>query len=177
MDQRVKERGSIVWLLAFLGSGARRRADVALEANDLSPPEAMLLRSVSSIENATVLGLAERCGLGGSTAVGVVDRLEERGLVQRERDQEDRRVVRVRLTARGRAIGDAIPALAAGLEDELTEGFSAAEKESLRGYLIRLAETLRARSPELLEKLRAERLQQWERAQTRTVKSRGRGSK
>jgi DNA-binding MarR family transcriptional regulator len=35
---------------------------------------------------------------------GIVDRLEQLGLVQRKRVPEDRRVVRVRLTARGRRL-------------------------------------------------------------------------
>jgi DNA-binding MarR family transcriptional regulator len=155
MDRRrIQERGSIVRLLAVLGAAARRRA------------------------GATVLGLAERCGLGGSTAVGVVDRLEETGLVRRERDREDRRVVHVLLTPRGREAAEALPALAAGLEEELTEGFSPAEREALRDHLVRLAETFRARSPELLEKLRAERLKEWTRAKARRagpISGRGKG--
>src|SRR5262245_19644810 len=111
--QRARERGSIVWLLAFLGMAARRRVDAILATHGLSPPEAMLLRHAARTEDATVLGLAERCGVGGSTAVGVVDRLEKAGLVQRERDRADRRVVRVRLTERGQKAAESLPALAA----------------------------------------------------------------
>jgi DNA-binding MarR family transcriptional regulator len=170
--QRAKERGSIVWLLAYLGLAARRRADTMLATRGLSPPEAMVLRSAAASDDATVLGLADRCGIGGSTAVGVVDRLEETGLVQRERDRDDRRVVRVRLTLQGRKVVEALPVLAAGLEDELTEGLSAPEREALRGYLVQLAETTATRSPELLEKLRAERLREWERAEARVGRHR-----
>ena len=165
-----------MWLLAYLGAAARRRVDTALATHGLSPPEAMLLRTAAATEDATVLGLAERCGLGGSTVVGVVDRLEETGLVQRERDREDRRVVRVRMTPRGRQVAEALPALAAGLEDELTEGFSVADRETLRGYLLRLVETTQARSPELVEKIRAERLREWARAGGRVSRGQKRRS-
>src|ERR1700733_7748367 len=158
LSQMARERGSVVWLLAYLGAVAKRRTDTLLTTLGLSPPEAMLLRGAARSADATVLGLAEGCGLGGSTAVSAIDRLEQMELVQRERDREDRRVVRVRLTDRGREIARKLPALVAGLEDELTEGFTAAERETLRGSLVRLAETVGARSPELLEKLRAERL-------------------
>lgn len=171
------ERGSIVWLLAFLGMAARRRTDTLLADLGLSPPEAMLLRSAARTADATVLGLAEGCGLGGSTAVGAIDRLEQTGLVQRERDREDRRVVRVRLTERGREVAEGLPGFATALEDELTDGFSVVEREALRANLVRLAETLGARLPTLLEKLRAERLQQWERASARPARSRGRKAK
>ncbi len=177
VDRRKRERGSIVWLLAYLGMAARRRTDSLLTDLGLSPPEAMLLRTAARSTDATVLGLAEECGLGGSTAVGALDRLEQSGLVQRDRDRDDRRVVRVRLTEQGREIAEALPALATRLEDELTEGFSAAERETLRANLVRLTETLGARSPELHEKLRAERLQQWESASRRPAPSRRRTAK
>ncbi|HJR50159.1 MAG TPA: MarR family transcriptional regulator, partial [Gemmatimonadales bacterium] len=50
--------------------------------------------------------LAELTGLTSGAITGVVDRLEEAGLVRRERDAEDRRRVIVHLvTDRARAIG------------------------------------------------------------------------
>jgi DNA-binding MarR family transcriptional regulator len=46
--------------------------------------------------------LAEALDVSVSNATGLVDRMEERGLVDRLRDDPDRRVVRVALTAEGR---------------------------------------------------------------------------
>lgn len=173
--QRAKEPGSIVWLLAFLGTAARRRVDATLAKHDLSPPEAMLLRSAARTQDATVLGLAEGCGLGGSTVVGVLDRLEQAGLAQRERDRGDRRVVHVRLTERGREVAGTLPALVGAVEEELTEGFTPAEREALRGHLVRLVETLRSRSPELLARIRDERLREWKRERAGGAKRRREG--
>jgi DNA-binding MarR family transcriptional regulator len=45
--------------------------------------------------------LARRAAVTEKTATGLVDRLERDGLVQRLRDEADRRVVRVRPTPRG----------------------------------------------------------------------------
>ena len=45
--------------------------------------------------------LAEQLGSGLPTATGLVTRMEERGLVERVHDTEDRRVVNVRLTEQG----------------------------------------------------------------------------
>lgn len=45
--------------------------------------------------------VAERLGTGLPTATGLVTRMEERGLVERVRDADDRRVVLVRLTDTG----------------------------------------------------------------------------
>jgi DNA-binding MarR family transcriptional regulator len=70
----------------------------------------------------------------------ILDRLEEKGLLRRERCHEDRRVVFLRVAAAGRA---QLPRLrAAGsrvLEDHLA-GFNAAEVENLRSYLGRMIE-------------------------------------
>jgi len=46
--------------------------------------------------------LAERAQTSQTSLTGIVDRLEERGLVERVRNESDRRVVEVALTAEGR---------------------------------------------------------------------------
>ncbi len=73
-----------------------------------------LLRRGVSMSNLHVLSMVERHGelamsriaealdISLSNATGLVDRMEERGLVERVRDAEDRRVVHVRLSEAGR---------------------------------------------------------------------------
>jgi MarR family transcriptional regulator, organic hydroperoxide resistance regulator len=48
--------------------------------------------------------LAAEANVTKGTLTGVVDTLERRGLVERERGQDDRRLVTVRLTGEGRAL-------------------------------------------------------------------------
>jgi DNA-binding MarR family transcriptional regulator len=50
----------------------------------------------------TMSRLAELLDISLSNATGLIDRLEERGFVERERDRDDRRVVTVRLAEGGR---------------------------------------------------------------------------
>jgi DNA-binding MarR family transcriptional regulator len=45
--------------------------------------------------------VAELLGCGMPTATGIVSRMEERGLVERQHDTEDRRVVTIRLSEGG----------------------------------------------------------------------------
>ena len=45
--------------------------------------------------------LADRMGVSLPNATGIIGRMEERGLVEREHDERDRRVVHVRLTEKG----------------------------------------------------------------------------
>ncbi len=52
-------------------------------------------------ESMTMNALSEAMGLANSTMTRMVDQLVEKGFVRREADDEDRRVVRVSLTAQG----------------------------------------------------------------------------
>jgi DNA-binding MarR family transcriptional regulator len=70
---------------------------------ELSAPQVHTLLALGN-DGALAMGdLARRVGITEKTATGLVDRLERDGLVQRVRDDADRRVVHVRLTARGEA--------------------------------------------------------------------------
>lgn len=74
--------------------------------------------------------LAESLDVSQASATGIVDRMEQRGLVERRRDDEDRRVIRVALTDAGRQLiaGLAserrghLAALLDGLTDEELDG-------------------------------------------------------
>ncbi len=61
-------------------------------------------------------GLAEALDVSQASATGIVDRMEQRGLVVRERDDQDRRVVRVSITEQGQAL---IAGLAAERRDHM----------------------------------------------------------
>ncbi len=61
---------------------------------------------------ATIGELASHLGVKEPTVTATVDRLEDEGLVRREREPADRRRVRVRLTSEGRALaGRVVPTL------------------------------------------------------------------
>lgn len=63
----------------------------------------------------TMSRIAELVGVSLSNATGLIDRMEERGLVERARLTDDRRVVHVRPTARGLEVARTIEVLRADL--------------------------------------------------------------
>jgi DNA-binding MarR family transcriptional regulator len=69
---------------------------------EVTIPQARALRAVASSEACTMGELAGSLHVTMGAATGLVDRLVQQGLVQREPDANDRRIVRVRLTAAGR---------------------------------------------------------------------------
>src|SRR6516162_8868053 len=68
----------------------------------------------------------------------ILDHLEEKGLVRRERGREDRRVVFLRLAPQGRALLPRLVAVATRVVDAHLAGFSASEIEAFSGYLRRM---------------------------------------
>jgi len=68
----------------------------------------------------------------------IVDRLEGKGLVRRERSREDRRAVVLRLAPSGRAQLPRLTAAAARVLEEHLAGFNATEIEALKSYLGRM---------------------------------------
>jgi DNA-binding MarR family transcriptional regulator len=76
--------------------------------------------------------------LSSAGMTGRLDRLAERGLVERHPDPGDRRAVLVELTAKGRELVDAAVASNTRAERELLDGLGEREAESLARLLRRL---------------------------------------
>lgn len=78
------------------------KAEYQAESSGLRPTDMQLLERVGFYEGIHTLELARRCGAAPATAVAILDRLQAGGYVLRERDQTDKRIVRVSLTPAGR---------------------------------------------------------------------------
>ncbi|MEO5964297.1 MAG: MarR family transcriptional regulator [Candidatus Limnocylindrales bacterium] len=96
--------------------------------------------------------LAESLDVSQASATGIVDRMEQRGLVERRRDDEDRRVVRVALTELGRTT---IGGMATERRELLLEVLEDLTDEELSGFLLGARAMRRARE-RLHAKLQAE---------------------
>ena len=82
----------------------------------ITAPQLICIYSVDHREGMTLSGLAKEVNLGVSTVNGIVDRLESKGLLTRTRSVTDRRRVTLSITAQGREVAKAAPAL---LQDRL----------------------------------------------------------
>lgn len=108
-------------------------------------PQLVCLLSVDEHEPVTPSAIARHVHLSPSTVIGILDRLEAKELVRRERDLKDRRLVHVTLTEQGRALVVSAPSplqerLAAAM-NELPE----AELAMIAGALERIVEMMAAR--------------------------------
>lgn len=82
--------------------GANRRSFFAIASEfELSPPQVMALRHLDPSEPRPMSELACALHCDNSNVTGIVDRLEDRGLVERHPAEHDRRVKMLVVTQRG----------------------------------------------------------------------------
>jgi len=109
-----------------------------LEPYKLTPFHYLVLCCLWEEDGLTTSGIAEKLGQLGATLTGVVDRMEERKLVYRERDPADRRVVRIWLTSDGEELKKVLPAVGEQTIQRALEGFSKEEQELVSVLLDRI---------------------------------------
>ena len=106
-------------VLVKLGNEILARAEDPLAALGLSPRQYLILAVLGTDAPPSQLDLAGLCGLLPAQVVPVLDELERRGLVARQRSEEDRRRSVVRLTPAGEETLAKADELARSIEDSL----------------------------------------------------------
>jgi DNA-binding MarR family transcriptional regulator len=94
----------------------------------------------------TVGAMLDSMMLASGTISHRIDKLEQRGLVERRSDPNDKRVVLVRLTPAGKKLVDTTIVDHAANETELVSGLSPRERAQLEALLRRLHVSLSERS-------------------------------
>ena len=130
---------SSTFLLKRLGFSAKERAMKAYEEEGLHPYHYAILIALDQGSHETQGSIADALGYDRGQLVGLLDELEERGLVERQRDPKDRRRHLVELTPEGKRTRRRLRALASELEDEFLEPLSNAERDKLYALLLKLA--------------------------------------
>lgn len=87
--------------LRQIATVVRRKGRVLLEQYNITPPQFDALVILGRSGDLTIGDLSNRLYLAYSTTTDLVDRLERSEFVVRQRDQVDRRVVRVQLLEKG----------------------------------------------------------------------------
>lgn len=78
-----------------------RRSRQLWQDQGLTTPQLLILQTLQQHPSLPIGQLAAAINLSQATATAILDRLQERGLVSRQRSNSDRRVVHVQLTPQG----------------------------------------------------------------------------
>lgn len=115
---------------------------------NLTQPQFEVLAELAraAAEGITFVELSRLLIVTSGNLTGIVDRLEQQGIVERRPDDKDRRVIRVALTPKGQQLADEVlPAHAADIEEVLSF-LPRPALDQLNDLLGRLREGLRARA-------------------------------
>jgi len=99
-------------LLRRTVKGFQYRIVTELRAYGLSLSQMWVLRGLIFDGRQSLAELSKNIGMSTSNVSGIVERLVQMELVQRDRDVEDRRVVWIKLSDKGQQASKEIPALA-----------------------------------------------------------------
>jgi DNA-binding MarR family transcriptional regulator len=106
---------------------------------DLTPPQAGLVRAVAQEPGRSQQALAAQLGTPATRLVALVDALEQRGVLERRRNPDDRRLYAVHLTPDGEALREELGRLAGEHERALLAALDPDERRTLADLLGRVA--------------------------------------
>jgi DNA-binding MarR family transcriptional regulator len=127
------------FLLGYLGEKSRRRFHETLEPHGFHPREFGLMTVVMKRPGITQQELAGLAQIDPSSMVAVLDGLEERGLLERRINPDDRRRRAVHLTADGERELEALQREAQKTLAGFLEPLSPEERDTLNHLLRKLA--------------------------------------
>ncbi|MDB2414801.1 MarR family transcriptional regulator [Rickettsiales bacterium] len=77
--------------------------------HDITAPQLITLLATAENGPLTIASISKEVHLSPSTLVGIIDRLESKGYVMRERSSEDRRQVLIHITKQGKSFVEEAP--------------------------------------------------------------------
>jgi DNA-binding MarR family transcriptional regulator len=110
----------------------------------ITTPQLLSLMAMVEKQPTTSIELAKRMHVDASTLVGIMDRLEAKGLIKRERDAEDRRKIWIRVTEAGQTLVAKTPFPLQYSLDRALKQLSSKERTQIADSLDRLVELVAA---------------------------------
>lgn len=141
------QRARTVYLIASVYHALRAtRLEPALKPLGITPLQYTIMTVVESHEGLSSAQLSRRFYVTPQTMGQVLAGLEERALLRRKEDPENRRVLLVSLTAKGRKLVDECGRLIGAIETEIFDDPDCPQTAALREQLLRIASHLRNNS-------------------------------
>jgi DNA-binding MarR family transcriptional regulator len=129
----------ILEAILYLYTESRRITKDLARTVDLTGPQLTVLKMLEAVEDLSLSELSDRIRAQNSTVTGIVDRMEREGLVVRARSEEDRRVIKIKMTDKGARIARAIDVAPMEVFRGALEGLGPGETRELLKILTKIA--------------------------------------
>jgi DNA-binding MarR family transcriptional regulator len=131
-DEYVSE---VEYLLRKVALIVKKRGRDILSNFDITPPQFNALLVLAYNDNLTMGELCKRLYLASSTVTDLIDRMEKNELVARERDPNDRRVIRLKVLEKGHTLIEQVMARRIGYLKHVLKQVDPEQREHLRDAL------------------------------------------
>lgn len=116
-------------------------ADEGLAALEISAAQFIVIATLALAETPkSASDLCRGISYDAGAMTRMIDRLETKGLIRRNRRPDDRRVVYIELTEEGSRAFPRMKAISMGVVNQFLRGFSQAETRQLESFLTRMLE-------------------------------------
>jgi MarR family transcriptional regulator, organic hydroperoxide resistance regulator len=129
--------------LRYISGIIKQKGRELLSDYTITPPQFVALQWLFEDGDMTIGDLSTKMFLACSTTTDLIDRMEKNNLVERVKDTNDRRVVRIHLLDEGKRIIDEVIKKRQRYLEEVLKNFSAEEIQVLQDNLIKLHHEMR----------------------------------
>ena len=154
VESRPKENGTdhirdVVYLIRKIMQGSQQYTKKLNKRFNVSTPQLASLLALNNDGPLSPSQIAKKIMVQSSTVTGIIDRLEQKGLVERTRNSPDRRIITVCITESGRKLVDNAPP---PVQMKIVNGMRRLkdeERKEIISSLTRLAEMIDAQDVEV----------------------------
>jgi DNA-binding MarR family transcriptional regulator len=126
------------YLIRQLNQAVRRRIEACLAADQLTATQYLVLSMLDRREPQSSAELARLSNVSAQAMGGFIKTLEEQGLIEREEDPNNRRIILVQRTRAGKALLDRVEKQVDGAEEDFFSVLSDAKRTAFRKLLLEL---------------------------------------
>lgn len=127
--QAVRAPYGLGYRIKLLSQLLARQFQERLDPYGLTPFHWVVLCCLWEEDGLATSAIGEKLQQVGGTLTGVLDRMEERGLIRRERDCRDRRIWRIWLTDAGKELEEVLPPIAQEVRDRAMQNIPAEDRK------------------------------------------------
>ena len=125
-------------LMGKIHRGMRRFFEFQMKKFGITPPQFEVLIALWTEDGLVLSDLSKRLSRDGPTITGIIDRMEKKQLVRRERSTRDRRIIKVFVTSKAKEMKDELTNLQQTAGKDIIDNFSNNDLETLEYLLAKL---------------------------------------